>query len=51
MKKYKLKKWVKNTLIIIAITVSLLLLRNMQKSFIETCVNQGYSLNYCVKHS
>ena len=51
MKKYRLRKWVKNTLIIIAITASLLLLRNIQKSFVDTCVKQGYSINYCIDHS
>ena len=51
MKKYRLKNWAKNTLIIIAITASLLLLRNIQKSFVDTCVKQGYSINYCIDHS
>ncbi len=51
MKKIKLKKWVRNTLTVIALIVALNGLRLLQKSFVDTCVEQGYSVNYCIEHS
>ena len=51
MKKLKLRKWVKNTLTVIALVTALFMLRGLEKSFINTCVEQGYSVNYCVEHS
>ena len=51
MKKLKLIKWVKNTLTVITLIALLLGLKSMQKSFVETCVEQGYSVNYCIEHS
>lgn len=51
MKKLRLKKWVRNTLTVMALVGALLVLRSTQKAFVETCVEQGYSVNYCVEHS
>ncbi len=51
MKKLRLKKWVKNTLTVIALVGALFVLRATQKAFVETCVEQGYSVNYCIEHS
>jgi len=43
----RLRSWVKIVLIILM----LMLLKNMQKKFVETCIEQGYSYEYCIKHS
>ena len=51
MKKLKLRKWVKNTLTVAVLIALLAGLRTMQKGFVETCVEQGYSVNYCIEHS
>ena len=51
MKKIRLKKWVKNTLTVIALVGALFVLRATQKAFVETCVEQGYSTDYCIAHS
>ena len=51
MKKLKLRKWVQNTLTVIALIALLAGIRSMQKGFVETCVEQGYSVNYCIEHS
>lgn len=50
MKRYKLKKWVKLTLISIIILVIGFILLKLDEDFIEGCMSEGYSRDYCVTH-
>lgn len=47
MKKLRLKSWVKNILIVIAIISLLSLSKLWQNSAIESCLNHGNTLEYC----
>ncbi len=51
MKTRRLKRWVRITIGMIAIAILLLAMRSMQKAFVRTCVEQGYSMDYCIKNS
>lgn len=47
MKKLKLKKWVKVSLLIIGVSAIIALGNNFTKKSIDKCVASGNSLNYC----
>ena len=50
-----LKKWVKYSLLVIAIIPVMILLMNinedLEKDFLNKCESQGYSHNYCISNS
>lgn len=54
-KKYKLKKWVKEALLVLAILLAMLLILFVdgitpeQEEAINNCMDQGYSREYCEK--
>lgn len=47
MKKLKLRGWVKKSLVIMLIALSLGLLNIQSKRGIEQCVQNGNDINYC----
>lgn len=53
MKHYKLKSWVKDTLTIIAVSITLAIIiminNNSVDQFMSNCESAGYSHNYCVR--
>lgn len=52
MKKSKLKRWVKVTLLIIGAIIFIQLLHlgiNKAEKDIQKCVEDGYTRNYCIK--
>lgn len=51
MKKYKLRNWVKVTLILIGVFNLLMILKILDREFIKQCTESGYSETYCVSHS
>ena len=50
MKRYKLRSWVKVTLLLIAVFNLLMILKIMDREFIKQCTNAGYSETYCIAH-
>ena len=50
MKKLRLKKWVKITLIVLALTILVIAIKKLDDSFMETCQNNGYSYDYCLRN-
>ena len=54
MKKRKLKRWVKVTLYSITTAIVIVFLLNtlskLDKEFMESCTNSGYSVRYCEAH-
>lgn len=50
MKKYKLKKWVKLTLISIIILIIGITLIKLNDDYMKGCMNNGYSKDYCIAH-
>ena len=47
MKKLKLKRWVKVTIVIILITATWTALKKLDDHFMKNCIESGYSENYC----
>ncbi len=54
-KRYRLKTWVKYSLLAITviplITFLISINGKMEQDFVNNCEGQGYSHNYCVAHS
>lgn len=49
MKKRRLKKWVKITLILIFLAICFITLDALDEKDINNCVNNGHSVEYCKK--
>jgi len=54
MKRYRLKKEVKNTLIILFLMfilgICFYIIDKMDEDFIESCTKAGYSVEHCIKN-
>lgn len=47
MKRIKLRRWVKMTIVIIFLISAIMVLKILDNHFMKNCMESGYNKNYC----